>query len=151
MNDFALARVSLAREEGSGGSRSAVEFFDFIVDGASLRDQLRTPNIGVLSDKCPSVEFARRLVQEDADPLLDGLSAIYGCRECLDTLCGGQATTVEIVGDRVHWSEIQAYSIDLSVDDPTKQLNLRATRVGPFEFDRAQYEGAIEPFLSSRA
>ena len=128
MNDFALAPVSLAREELGGGARSAVEFFDFIVDGTSLRDQLRTPNIGVLSGKYPSVEFARRLVRGDIDPLLDGLSAIYGCRECLDTLCGGQATTVEIIGDRVRWSEIQTYWID-----------------------RAQHGSAIEPFLSSRA
>jgi hypothetical protein len=149
VNDFALTHVSLPREEASG--RSAADFFDFIIDGKSLRDRLRSANVGVLSHAYPSPDLARHLRLEGTDPLLAGLTLLYGCRQCLDTLCGGQAVKIDIVDGRVRWSEIQSYWIDLTAHESAEELQLRGTRVGPFEFDLNQYREALAPFLSSRA
>ncbi len=151
MNILALALVEFPREElGESTYRSAYAFYDFIVDGESLRETLRTLDIGVLSPAWPSVAFARGLLNEEMDPLLDGRATIYGCRECLDILCGGISVVVSSVGDRIMWSDISRYDMDWgNAAAPTEAMNYTPKAVGPFEFDASEYRALIAPFAGA--
>jgi len=137
--------VNLPKEQLSGGSfRSAVSFFDFIVDGSSLRELLHTENVGVLSKDWDSRPFAQQLLlKEPGFPRLEGRRLIYGCRECLDVDCGGIAATITRVGDLIRW-ELQEYWIDHAEN----RLMLEPTAIGPLEFEASQYQSTLDSFLA---
>ena len=130
-----LAVVSLPRTELGGGSfKSAAKFFDFVVDGVSLRQALKTDDVGVLTDDW-SEGFARQLVLgAAADPRLGGRIPIYGCRECLDIDCGGVAVAIALLGDKIRWARPERFWIDHATD----RVEFKASQIGPFQFEFEQ-------------
>lgn len=151
MNRLSLVLIELRREDLGGlAFRSGTTFYDFVVDGKSVREMLRTPNIGVLSRRRPSEGFARQLLGETSDPELEGHAMIYGCRECLDVWCGGQAVSISLADNRVRWSVLKNFRME---GDPppgeTEGIRFERPRVGPFEFDATEYRAVFAPFLES--
>ena len=140
-----LVAVSLPRTELAGGSfSSAARFFDFVVDGVSLRQALRTDDVSVLTDDGSSESFARQLVQgAPADPRLGGRIPIYGCRECLDIDCGGVAVAITLLGGKIRWARPERFWIDNEND----RVEFKASQIGPFQFEFEHYRTILDPFL----
>jgi hypothetical protein len=145
LSTLELTAVSLPKEQLSEHSfRSAISFFDFVVDGSSLRERLRTENVGVLSKDWDSATFVRQLLlEEPGEDRLDGRRLVYACRECLDVECGGVAATITRVAAHIRW-DLEGYWIDHA----DGRLMLEPTTIGPIEFDASQYRSILESFLT---
>jgi len=139
-----LSCVSLPEERvAERARRIAVAFFDFVIDGIPLRSELRTADIGVLSDNWDSGELARQFAGETSvDARLGGRALVYGCRECLDVDCGGIAVKIVGLGDRVRWNVLEQFWMD----HEQGCFVFESTDVGPFEFDSTQYLSVLERF-----
>jgi len=153
-NALTLSPVFLPEENLSvGGRQKARAFFDFVVDGRSLREMLRTPNIGVLSDDWDSRTAARELVLAEpvdggaVDPEFIGHVLIYACRECGDVWCGGVAAKITRSGGRIRWAEISNYWINWGSAESAEHFVFDPADVGPFDFDFEQYRSTLKPFL----
>jgi hypothetical protein len=144
ISTFGLTPISLPRVQLSENSyKSAAEFFDFVIDGSALLPTLKTHDIGVLSHDWNGAELARQLLLEaPSDPRLKGGTLIYGCRECLDVACGGIAVKIARVNGHITWSPLERYWFDAGHDE----VLFKSTKIGPFEFDFAQYKTALEGF-----
>lgn len=146
-SSFDLAAVSLPKEYlGSGAYCSAARFYDFMIDGMSLRATLGTPNVGVISDDWDSSDLARQLIGEmTIDQRLEGRSLIYGCRECLDVDCGGITVKVSRTGATVQWKDFEEFW-----SDPDGGLVFAPIDATLYRFDAKEYRAALERFISSR-
>ncbi|HET9392263.1 MAG TPA: hypothetical protein VFO29_01885 [Candidatus Rubrimentiphilum sp.] len=143
-SELTLVPVSLAQVLSKDGNRSAKDFFDFVIDGISLREVLKTDDVAVLSDQWDSSDFARQLLSEaSGDQRLEGRAQIYGCRECLDIECGGIAVSVTRVGDRVRWETFAKFWPDYEYD----RFTFEPVLAGRYEFDLSQYRGTLQRFI----
>ena len=133
------------RTELTGGSfKSAARFSDFVADGVSLCQALRTDDVGVLTDDWSSEGSARQLLLgAPADPRLGGRIPIYGCRECLDIDCGGVAVAISLLDDKIRWARLERFWIDHEND----RVEFKGSQIGPFQFESARYRTMLDPFM----
>jgi hypothetical protein len=147
-SSLSLLRVSLPREELSGQAHlSARNFFDFFVDGVSLRSTVAREDISVISDDWDARGWAIQLLPgADRDQRLQGRAQIYGCRECSDIECGGVAVKIEQSGDSVRWAGFVRFRPDFIGET----FIFEHIEAEPLEFDLSQYRSALELFLERR-
>jgi hypothetical protein len=128
-------------EDGSYKSRR--RFLDVVVDGTSLWERLgkRHDMVSVLCVDFGVHENAkavnRLLLKSEAD-LPNDRRSLFICAECGDLGCGAVTVSTTRVGETVVWSDFgyqNDYEPEISRDDYED--------VGPFEFDRDQYESAL--------
>jgi hypothetical protein len=126
---------------------------DFVVDGERLGLRLG-PMIGrnnVAVDFVPVLVFdwpigfpeedSGRLIGHAAPPLPDGRVPLYICAECGDLGCGAVTAVIDRTDDKVVWRDF-GYQNDYEVFDEADVFE----RVGPFAFDRADYDTVLEQF-----
>jgi len=129
---------------------SPAAFYDFVIDGTSLRQLLETNDIGVLSDRRSGAEVARELLLErPSDEQLGGRVQIYGCRECLDIWCGGIAAVVTRQRHSVRWECIERFQVDYSDNGEGFVADFVFVPIGSasYEFDLEQYRTTLARFL----
>jgi hypothetical protein len=120
-------------------------FFDLLVDGASLADQIAAclgyddglDSTGMID--CDLGAFALdardQLLGRTASPMGGGRVGLYGCRICEDLGCGLYSARVVHEGARVVWRDFGWE--DGRALEPVPGL-------GPFEFDAADYAAVLE-------
>ena len=125
------------RAGGRGISRR--EYLDFVVDGRSLQDALREPDlIGCLGWWVPQAEaeHRQRLTGVAAPDSATGRVSLYVCPECGDLACGAVTARITCPPGEIVWSDFcfeGQYEIDPApIPD-----------VGPYRFDEAQYRQAL--------
>jgi len=147
-NSLALAPGERPSESlGRDLYRSGRRFEDFVVDGEPLRTiLLRSERGGLAADLIPVLVWDWP-IDRDVDTLLgrrepelgDGRVSLYVCPECGDLGCGAVTAVIERDGGSVRWRDL-AYQNDYEpLDD-----ELRLRDVGPFSFDRNEYEAMLE-------
>lgn len=96
----------VAVERAGGGGRSHVVYWNYLIDGRSLRDWLRVgdfiPPLGWLK---PDAEqrFRLMLLLKQASDTHSGRVPLFVCAECADYGCGVLTAVVEKAGDQVIW------------------------------------------------
>lgn len=147
-NSFALEPGERPFEAlGPDSYRSRRQFMDFVIDGAPLQAMLLRSRRGPLADDLVPVLVADWPIDQDLETLLgrtpselvDGRVPIYVCPECGDLGCGGVTAVVDWAVDSVVWRDLvfqnnyEPFEDDERFDD-----------VGPFTFDRLEYEATLE-------
>jgi hypothetical protein len=99
--------------------------------------------VSVLATDWPD-EFSRvqQLLGQTPPELADGRLALYVCPECGDLGCGAVTVVVDRIGDDVVWRDL-GWQNDY---EPNVDFESFAG-VGPFRFDRSQYEAVLSPLL----
>jgi hypothetical protein len=134
------ASTRAGEKHASGVYKSARNFFDVIVDGASLWERLGKPDMVtvlcsdfVLSETSKAADRLR--LRGDAD-LPNNRRSLFICAECGDLGCGAVSVLVTNVGDLFVWS-------DFGYENTYEEHISRYGEVGPFQFDRERYESAF--------
>lgn len=127
---------------------------EFVVDGQRL-GHLLEPFLGydaveeyvpVLVTDWPTgvaLDDVGRLLTGGQTQTLDGRTAIYLCAECGDLGCGGITAVVEVRDRTVVWRDF-GYQNDYEPFEATDIYD----GLGPFEFDRDQYNAELQRFLA---
>jgi hypothetical protein len=137
-----IPRVRRVERLSSGAFQTDRHYFDFVVDGLSLRDTIARDYdlASVMWINSPtSIEtHIPKLLLVDPSDLPDGRVPLYTCPECGDLGCGGITVDIKIAGDSVVWSKFgyqNNYDNDLDTD--------AFQQYGPFQFDLNQYRAAL--------
>ena len=138
MEEVSKLRLEWARREGGGG-RTPRDFLDIVVDGRPLSELVgdQVTCLGWFSPEENAKAVRRLLLKESAD-LPDGRRTLYVCPECGDIACGAVSLVVERAVDRIVWRDF-GYENGYEGIIHTEGLE----GIGPFTFDRAEYEGAL--------
>ena len=134
--------------------RSGRRFMDYAVGGRPLHGLLLSSERGSLADDLIPVLVYDWPPEDDIDSLLgerrsdldDGRVPLYVCPECGDLGCGAITAVVERSSETVGWREL-GYQTNYEPFDDDQRL----TDVGPFEFDRSEYEAALVEFRAGWA
>jgi len=89
-----------------------------------------------------NAKAARRLLLEEAADLPDNRRTLYVCPECGDIGCGAVSLVVERVEDKIIWRD---FGYENNYEEVVRTEGYE--NVGPFVFDRAEYEEAIKKAL----
>jgi hypothetical protein len=118
------------------------EFLDFIVDGQSMRNLLKTENITGIGwgSKEEQKKYIGQLQKPENSDLPSKRVPLYICSECGDIGCG--AITIEISQEpgKVIWSR---FGYENNYEDDIKCLDIYS-EIGPFEFDENDYNRLLE-------
>jgi hypothetical protein len=142
----------LYRLGGTAPRRHAGEaerpYIDFTVDGVSLEESLRSRQrdlIGVLGwgDAKWNREVVNRLSFRSQSAPSTGRYLLYGCSECGDLGCGGITAQVTQSTEGISWSQ---FGFENNYEPAMSDFE-SYREVGPFSFERAQYEAALETAL----
>lgn len=134
---------------GAHSTQSGRRFVDYTVGGRPLHELLSESDRGLLAeDLIPALVYDWS-PDDDIDVLLgvrpseleDGRVPLYRCPECGDLGCGTISVVIERGPGAVRWREF-GYQTDYEPFDDDSRL----TDVGPFEFDRVEYEAAFAEF-----
>lgn len=134
---------------GSNSMRSGRRFMDYAVDGRPLLQLLSESARGSLADDLIPVLVYDWSPDDEIDVLLgacrsdldDGRVPLYTCPECADLGCGAITTVVERDAETVRWRDLGYQTDDEPFDD-----DYLLTDMGPFEFDRVEYEAVLATF-----
>jgi hypothetical protein len=119
------------------------EHVSFMVDGKDLRELVGEAERGSLIGLPREVALhpSRHLLDRpDPDFTIEGKQALFVCPICADLLCGAVTARIDVFGARVRWSEFER----ARWNHEGELWGFTALRVGPFGFDRAQYERALQ-------
>jgi hypothetical protein len=144
--DAHLELIPLVRIGGqcaNGATKSERHFWDFVVNGKSLWEELgkRHDMVSVFCEeyaKETSVNAAARLLLQQKADMPNDRRSLFVCSECGDLWCGAITAIVEKQGKSVVWKAFgyeNTYEEDVRLDDYSK--------VGPFTFDAAAYEHTL--------
>jgi hypothetical protein len=137
-----------------GAYRTRVEFLEFVIDDVRLGEVIRDRDGGatVLSDLVsvlvPAwpdgflVRQAWRLMGQAPAELADGRLALYVCPECGDLGCGAVTVTVHWTGSEVVWAD-PGWQTDYEPEVDVEGFE----GLGPFRFDRRQYDTVLTHLL----
>lgn len=124
------------------------DFLNFLVDGHSLHDSVgardRVTSLGGwFPNRLFEAVYLRGLLLLHPPYLESERYELYVCPLCGDVGCGSITADIQSDGHRVIWRDF-AYEVNYWFDDPSEML-IRDdyNHIGPFEFDRAQYEEAL--------
>ena len=118
-------------------------FLDFVIDGKSLYPtfgDLITP-FGWVTTDIAQKDIDRFLLKEPAD-FPNNRRSIYVCAECGDLGCGAVSAIIEENGDHIIWRD---FGYQNNYDESLYLENY--VDIGPFAFDRRDYERAIKSAL----
>jgi hypothetical protein len=143
---FELAPAIRAGGTLPGGSfKSQRHFLDFLIDGHSLWEQLKKPDM--VSALCSeyatqsldeSVKAVNRLLLLEKADHPSGRRTLFICSECGDLGCGAITSAILRDGGTFIWKD---FGLQNNYDD---NIALTAYQgVGPFVFDAATYERAL--------
>lgn len=129
--------------------------FDFLIDGRFLRELVFETNdleqyevTRLRRGKLPfgaARDQIRRLKGELPGEFFPHRVWLYFCGECFDEGCGGVSVRVQVGADRVVWSEICHDGLSSTENELDEfQEEDRITHLGPFVFDRGEYESALD-------
>jgi hypothetical protein len=135
-------RVRAGVQYPNGTYKSERHFLDFIVDGQSLWEVLRRPDmVSVLCSeyaKDEVVKAVRRLLLDEKADLPNDRRSLFVCSECGDLGCGAITVVVERRGDTFTWN---AFGYENNYE---QAVSLDAyNSVGPFTFDATEYESRL--------
>jgi hypothetical protein len=147
MRHIPLSTLTVQRRLRKGSQDGGIfiaerAFFDFVIDGQSLLEMIEGDYTSC---------FVRGFAQHgDAarasllNPNTNGRVSIYICPECGDISCGAILTRVleqdgYVVWDRLAWDN----EICDAVYDGSRE-SFAAKELGPFRFELAAYEAAIQ-------
>jgi hypothetical protein len=136
----ALTRTGLQNSDGT--FKSERHFLDFVIDGQSLWETLRKPDMAsVLCAQYVEKETAnavsRLLLNQKAD-LPNGRRSLFICSECGDLGCGAISVVVERQAESFTWND---FGYENTYED---KISLDAYRtIGPFTFDAIKYEQTL--------
>lgn len=138
MEEVSKLRLEWKRREGGGG-RTQRDFPDFIVDGQPL-SELVGDQVSCLGWFVPeeNAKAARRLLLKDPADLPNNRRTLYVCPECGDIGCGVVSLVVERAGDKIIWRD---FGYENNYEGIIHAEGFAG--VGPFRFDRAEYEEAF--------
>jgi hypothetical protein len=142
MEEVSKLRLEWKRREGGGG-RTQRDFLDFIVDGQPL-SELVGDQVSCLGWFVPkeNAKAARRLLLKEPADLPNNRRTLYVCPECGDIGCGVVSLVVERAGDKIIWRD---FGYENNYEGIIHAEGFAG--VGPFRFDRAEYEEALgKPF-----
>jgi hypothetical protein len=147
VNTLSLVRRLRPYEQlGKGAFRSERSFLDFEIDGGSLLDSVAR-GTGANEDMASVLWLSAgselglevdRLQGRAASPLDDGRFPLYVCPECGDLGCGALTAVVAITSDQVFWRDL-GWQVNYPDEVDVEDLD----GVGPFVFQRGQYEEAF--------
>jgi hypothetical protein len=130
---------------GGGAYQSARRYVDFIVDGISLNQAMKSAGYDLVSvfteewkNSFREEAKQRLLLQRDSD-FPNGRRALYVCGECGDLGCGAVSIIVEFQNESVIWRN---FGYENTWEEIVRVEKLRD--IGPFRFPLASYRKAIE-------
>lgn len=134
---------------GPHSMQSGRRYMDYTVGGRPVRELLSESVSGSLAEDVIPVLVYDWSPDQDIDVLLgvrpseleDGRVPLYRCPECGDLGCGTISVVIERGPATVTWREF-GYQTDYEPFDDDSRLR----DVGPFEFDRSEYEAALAEF-----
>ncbi len=131
------------RREGGGG-KTQRDFLDFVVDGQPLTEKIRGDFASCLGWFVPeeNAKAARRLLLKEPADLPNNRHTMYVCPECGDIGCGAVSFVVDQVEDKIIWRNF-GYENNYEEVIHTEGYE----DVGPFVFNRDEYEQAIKKAL----
>jgi hypothetical protein len=147
---FGIATLPYDRVDASAGTDVVCIF----VNGRELRDivsaaQAADADATALYSPPPAswVLPPRRHRLDQPDPRLTKgrWSVVYTC-SCGDWECGALMARIRIDDDLVAWSDfLSPHELDLLAEDPRRATQVVGARrrLGPYRFDRTQYESAL--------
>jgi len=143
MTEASKLNLEWKRREGGGGGTQR-DYLDIIVDGQPLSEILGGDMVSCLGWFVPeeNAKAARRLLLEEAADLPDNRRTLYVCPECGDIGCGAVSLVVERVEDKIIWRD---FGYENNYEEVVRTEGYE--NVGPFVFDRAEYEEAIKKAL----
>lgn len=132
----------MAVQNPNGTPKSERHFLDFVIDGQSLWETLRKPDmVSVLcaqyAEKEPANAISRLLLNQKAD-LPNGRRSLFICAECGDLGCGAITAVVEKQAESFTWND---FGYENTYED---KISLDVYRtIGSFTFDAIKYEQAL--------
>lgn len=138
-------------ELSTHGGKAERGYIDFTVDGVSLGDTLRARQrdlIGILGWGDPKYDLVvvDQLLLRAKPTLATGRQLLYGCSECGDLGCGAITADIAESGTEVRWS---SFGFENNYDPGMSDFESYQA-VGPFRFDRDQYDAAVRGALVRR-
>ena len=140
-----VSKLSLAWKRREGGPNwTERNYLDFAVDERPLSEALGGDLASCLGwlDPVENNEAVRRLLLEGPADLPSGRRSLYVCPECGDLGCGAISLVVERAGDKIVWRD---FGYENNYEAAVRAEGYEG--VGPFVFDRADYERVIRQAL----
>jgi hypothetical protein len=136
-------KLEWKRREGGNG-RTRRDYLDIVVDGQPLSELVGGDVASCLGGLTPEEndKAVRRLLLEEAADLPNNRRTLYVCPECGDIGCGAVSLVVERVEDKIIWRD---FGYENSYEEVIRTEGYED--VGPFVFNRAEYEQAIKRAL----
>lgn len=120
-----------------GSNQTPREYFDFLIDGASLKSLLNYQNADLISpfgwgDKKYQVQLIDEFRLKNKPEITSGRTMVYICPECGDIYCGAITVKIHKEDDKIIWSDF-AFENGESVNiEDFKSIN-------KFEFNKHEY------------
>ena len=132
-----------------GVSKSERHFFDFVVDGHSLWEEVGKPKdmVSVLCSEYAreeTIKAANRLLLTENAVIPNDRRSLFICSECGDIGCGAVTALVIREGPSIVWKNLgyeNNYEENVLFDD--------YRQIGPYTFDFALYERALRQAIES--
>jgi hypothetical protein len=161
MTQFSNLNIAPARRPGEtspdGSFKTERSFWDFIVDGISLRSNwqdlgsfgIMTDVIGVLGwgateSELEAVAKLRREAKPDYPP---NRIALYVCPECGDLGCGAVTVAINCEEEAIIWSDFR-WEVNWYADRPDESTV--CLKLGPFRFAFDTYVEVLNRALMQR-
>ena len=125
----------------SGSNTTQRDFFDFVVDGKSLSEELGG-DVSPLDWFTPNENLRvvnQLLLREDSE-LPDDRYPLFVCAECGDLGCGAITAVIERENDKIIWR-------DFGYQNNYEKEIYSVRFAGMFVFDESQYQMALEKAL----
>lgn len=126
-----------AVERGGGGGRSRAVYWDYLIDGRSLRNWLRVgdfiPPLGWLKPEAEE-RFRQILLLKRPSDTKSGRIPLFVCAECADYGCGVLTAVAEKIEDHVVW---HSFGMENDYEDEVQMLALHHQH--RFVFDKTKY------------
>ena len=139
-------KLEWKRRPGGGGCTQR-DFLDLVVDNhplsAVVGDQVSCLGWFVPDENAKAV---RKLVLEAPADLPNNRRTLYVCPECGDIGCGAVSLVIERVGNRIIWRD---FGYENDYEGIVHSEGFEA--VGPFAFNRGEYEKVIRQALDPSA
>jgi hypothetical protein len=121
----------------TGSNQTLREYFDFLIDGISLKSLLNYQNADLISPFGWGVkDYESELIKEfrlkKKPELTSGRIMIYICPECGDLYCGAITVRIIKVDDKIIWT-------DFAFQNGEKENKEDFRSINDFEFNKHEY------------
>ena len=161
MTQFSNLNIAAARRPGetnpNGSFKTERNFWDFIIDGISLRSNWQSPDdFGIMTDvigvlgwgTAESEHEAVAKLRKEAEPdYPPNRIALYVCPECGDLGCGAVTVAVEREEEVIIWSDFR-WEVNWYADHQDESTVY--LKLGPFRFALDSYIEVLNRALMQR-